>query len=73
VEQRKHWWNGRFAKPTRRDVYLWQDRGRWHVEAQRGGIGRRSRLFAFDDEAAALTLVEALLGGDVEGWREVGR
>ena len=71
VTRRKHWWNGRFANPARRDVYLWHDDGRWHVEAQRGGIDRRSRLFAFDDETAALTLVEALVGTDTEGWREV--
>jgi hypothetical protein len=72
VERRRHWWNGRFAKPSRRDVFLWRDDGRWHVEARRGGLDRRSRLFAFDDEAAALTLVEALVGSDVEGWRQVG-
>ena len=72
MERRKHWWNGRFANPTRRDVYLWQDDGRWHVEAHRGGIERRSRLFAFEDEAAALSLVRALVGSDTDGWREVG-
>jgi hypothetical protein len=68
-----HWWNGRFANVARRDVYLWQDDGRWHVEACRGGIDRHSRLFAFADRATALTLVDALVGSGAEGWREVDR
>ena len=70
--RRRHWRNGRFANPTRRDVYLWQDGDRWQVEAHRGGIERRSRRFAFDDEVAALTLVRALVDSDAERWREVG-
>ena len=52
MERRKHWWNGRFANPARRDVYLWAGNdGRWHVEARRGSLNQRSRLFAFNDEA----------------------
>jgi hypothetical protein len=73
VERRTHWWNGRFANVARRDIYLWQDHGRWQVEARRGGIDRRGRLFAFEDRATALTLVDALVGSDAGGWREVGR
>lgn len=72
MQRRKHWWNGRFANPARRDVYLWVDGDRWHVEAHRGSLQRRSRRFAFEDEVEALTLVERLVGGDGErGWREV--
>jgi hypothetical protein len=56
---------------ARRDVYLWRDGDRWHVEARRGGVNRQSRLFAFEDEVAARILVDALVGSDTEGWREV--
>jgi len=73
VERRRHWWNGRFANPARRDVYLWPGNdGRWHVEARRGSLNQRSRLFAFEDEATALTLAEALMGSNDNGWRLVG-
>jgi hypothetical protein len=72
VGRREHWWNGRFANLARRDVYLWRDGDRWHVETRRGGVDRQSRLFALDDEAAARTLLDALVGSDTEGWREVG-
>jgi hypothetical protein len=72
VDRRKRWWNGRFANPFRKDVYLWQEQGWWHVQASRGGIERRSRLFAFPDESAALSLVETLMASDGKRWREVG-
>ena len=54
-------------------MYLWAGNdGRWHVEARRGSVNQRSRLFAFNDETTALTLVEALMDGHDEGWRIVG-
>jgi hypothetical protein len=71
MERRKHWWNGRFANPARRDVFLWGDGGRWCVEATRGSLRRRCRQFVFDNEMAALTMVDALMGSQGEGWREV--
>jgi hypothetical protein len=71
MEPRKHWWNGRFANPARRDVFLWNDNGNWHVEASRGAMARRYRKFAFDNEMAALTMVDVLLGSHSDGWREV--
>jgi hypothetical protein len=71
VERRKHWWNGRFANPARRDVYMWNNDGHWLVEASRGSLNRRCRAFAFDNEMAALTMVDVLLGSHSDGWREV--
>jgi hypothetical protein len=71
VDRRKHWWNGRFGNPARRDVFLWTDNGNWHVEASRGNLTRRIRRFAFDNEMAALGMVDALLGSQGDGWREV--
>jgi hypothetical protein len=71
VTRRKHWWNGRFANPARRDVFLWQENGNWHVEASRGSVSGRRRQFAFDNELAALTMVDVLLGSQGDGWREI--
>ena len=71
VERQKHWWNGRFANTARRDVYLWNSNGHWHVEASRGSLNRRRRAFAFDNEMAALTMVDVLLGSQGDDWREV--
>jgi hypothetical protein len=71
VERRRHWWNGRFANAARRDVYFWAERGRWHVEVSRGSLSRRTRRFAFDNEEAALAMVDVLLGNNGGTWREV--
>jgi len=71
MEHRRHWWNGRFANAARRDVLLWLEGGRWHVEARRGSVSRSSRLFVFDDQAAASVMVERLVGSAEDGWREV--
>jgi hypothetical protein len=71
MERQKHWWNGRFANPARRDVFLWNDGGHWRVEASRGSLTRRCREFAFDNELAALGMVDVLTGTQGDGWREV--
>jgi hypothetical protein len=50
---------------------MWNTDGHWLVEASRGSLNRRCREFAFDNEMAALTMVDVLLGSHGDGWREV--
>jgi hypothetical protein len=71
MEQRKHWWNGRWGRIARRDIYVREDGGRWLVEHRVGGADGRSGWFECDDEEAALERVGALMvTGD--GWQEFG-
>lgn len=71
MERRKHFWNGTWGRLARRDVYLYEDGGRWWVEAREGGAEGRSRWDDFTDEDAALARVLVLL--DQPGqWTELG-
>jgi len=43
MEQRKHWWNGRWGKLARQEVLIFNDGDTWRVEAREGGAEGRSR------------------------------
>ena len=70
MERRKHWWNGTWGRLARRDVYLYEDAGKWWVEAREGGAEGRSRWYDYPDEMDALGCVNGLLAQPGE-WREV--
>ncbi|MEV0731966.1 hypothetical protein [Polymorphospora sp. NPDC050346] len=70
MEQRKHWWNGKWGRLARRDVYLRADGDRWHVEQRAGGADGVPRFYEFDSEDDALDAVRALLDGPGT-WREL--
>lgn len=71
VEQRKHWWNGKWGRIARRDVLLYEDGGQWWVQARDGGADGRSRWLDYGDEDTAMNSVRALMtGGD--RWRAMG-
>lgn len=70
VERRKHWWNGNWGRLARRDLYLFEDGGRWLVEARRGGAEGQSRRFECADEEAALECLRGLMA-EGERWSEI--
>lgn len=70
MEQRKHWWNGKWGRLARRDVYLRTDADRWHVEQRAGGAEGISRFYEFDGEDEAYDAVRGLLVGP-DTWREL--
>ncbi|MEQ4304787.1 hypothetical protein ABNF97_25975 [Plantactinospora sp. B6F1] len=70
MEQRKHWWNGKWGRLARRDVYLRADADQWHVEQRAGGAEGISRFYEFDSEDAAYDVVRTLLAGP-DSWREL--
>jgi hypothetical protein len=70
MEQRRHWWNARWGRLARRDVYLRVDADRWYVEAREGGSEGRSRWWELDNEDQAMDVVRALLD-DQDDWREI--
>lgn len=66
----RHWWNGRWGRIARRDVYLRTENGTFVVEARAGGADGESRTWTPPSEEHALLLVEDLLS-DQDGWREL--
>jgi hypothetical protein len=71
MEQRKHWWNGKWGRLVRRDVYLRTDGDRWHVEQRAGGAEGVSQFYEYGSEDEAYDLVRALLAGPDDNWREL--
>ncbi len=70
MEQRRHWWNARWGRIARRDVYLRVDGDQWYVQARDGGPDGRSRWWELTDEDLALEVVRGLLAGS-DDWREI--
>lgn len=66
--RQRWWWNGRWGRLARRDIYLYADP--WRVEARDGGADGRYFDYPVDDEDQALQLVKRFMtdGGD---WREM--
>ncbi|WP_432049562.1 hypothetical protein [Verrucosispora sp. NA02020] len=70
MEQRKHWWNGKWGRLARRDVFLRADADRWYVEQRAGGAEGASRFYEYDTVDDAEETVRALLQGP-DTWREL--
>ena len=66
----RHWWNGKWGRSGRRDVYLREEQGRFVVEARAGGADGRSMKWEQPTEQEALRYAETLLS-DQDGWREL--
>jgi hypothetical protein len=70
MEQRKHWWNGKWGRLARRDVYLRADADQWFVEQRAGGAEGVSRFYEFDGEDEAYEAVRLMLDGP-DDWRQL--
>ncbi|HYN95461.1 MAG TPA: hypothetical protein VES42_16555 [Pilimelia sp.] len=70
MEQRKHWWNGKWGHLARRDVFLRTDGARWHVELRAGGAEGVSTFYDFATEDEAFDAARDLLIGPGT-WREL--
>jgi hypothetical protein len=70
MEQRKHWWNGKWGRLGREDIFLRVDGDRWHVERRTGGAEGVSRYIEFDSEDDAYEAIRGLLTGP-DQWREL--
>jgi hypothetical protein len=70
MEQRKHWWNGKWGRLARRDVYLRNDADQWYVEQRAGGAEGISRFYEYDSEDEAYEAIRTLLDGAGE-WRQL--
>ena len=70
MEQRKHWWNGRWGRSAQSDVYLRTDGDTWHIEQRAGGADGVSQFYEFGSEDDAYEVVRGLLTGP-DDWREL--
>ena len=70
VMNTRHWWNGRWSRLARRDIFVRPLDGRWLVELRRGGPAGRSHTWPFGSERDAVAWVESALVDAEAGWRE---
>jgi hypothetical protein len=66
----RHWWNGRWGRIARRDVYLRTVDHQCAVDAREGGADGVTRTWHPPTEEDALLLVDDLIS-DEQGWREL--
>ena len=66
----RHWWNGRWGRIARRDIYLRAEGDRYAVEAREGGAEGTTRTWHPPTKKDALSLLDDLMS-DQDGWREL--
>src|SRR5258707_985688 len=68
----RQWWNGRWSRLARRDVFVRNAAdGRWQVELRRGGPEGRLRTLSFGSRQDAVEWIESAVLDQETGWREV--
>jgi hypothetical protein len=72
VERRRHLWNQKWGRLSRRDIVVREDGGTWWVEAREGGAAGRTRVFELPDEDTALDCVRDLVtASGQDGWKDL--
>ncbi|WP_238007635.1 hypothetical protein KZZ52_56565 [Dactylosporangium sp. AC04546] len=67
----RQWWNGRWSRLVRRDIFVRNAAdGRWQVELLRGGPAGRRRVRSFQSEDEAVRWIESAVLEE-DGWREI--
>jgi hypothetical protein len=66
------WWNGKWGRLVRRDIWLTEE-SVWHVRAREGdGETGRELHWRYTSEAEARAMVERLMGVEqVADWRDL--
>lgn len=65
------WWNGRYGRIARRDLWLYADNGRFVVQARVGDGEARVQEWPFACEPDARAQVDELIRTGGDGWREL--
>ena len=70
--QVERYWNGAWGRLARRDVWLWEQDGRWTVEICAGGLdeGRRHEWVYESEATARAQLIRCLTAGE-DSWVEL--
>ena len=73
MEPRGRWWNGRFGRMVRRDIWLLTDGSTWRVEARTGDADSGKWHHDYADERQARGVIAGMIertGGPAE-WRDL--
>ena len=72
-EQRGRWWNRRYGRMARKDLWLWHDGPQWIVGAREGDADARVWRREFGTEAAARALIDQILArnGGRKAWLDM--
>jgi hypothetical protein len=71
VELVQRWWNGRFGRLARRDVWLERDTT-WRVRARDGDGDSPTKTWTFNNRAEADALVHRLITAEpADGWKDI--
>jgi hypothetical protein len=73
VELRGRWWNGRFGRLARRDIWLLTNGTAWRVEARAGDGDAGKWQHDYADEERARSVVAAMMErtGGRGAWRDL--
>ena len=68
----ERYWNGAWGRLARRDVWLWENDGRWIVEICAGGLAEgRCHEWEYDSEATARAQLIRCLATSDDRWVEL--
>jgi hypothetical protein len=71
AEVRGRWWNGKWGRLARRDIWLMYDGQHWRVRGRVGGDEGREVNYQFDQEWAARAMVDRMMKASVGDWRDL--
>jgi hypothetical protein len=66
----KRWWNGRFGRIARRDVWLEREEI-WHVKARNGDGDSPVKAWVYPDRNQAEAMVQRLLPTGGDDWKDL--
>lgn len=67
----EHWWNQKWGRLARRDVWLRRDGEEWVVQARQGDGDSRVWSRAYEVEADARAMLAGLLERGSEQWTDL--
>jgi hypothetical protein len=71
VEVVERWWNGRYGRLARRDLWLKRDAEAWRVEARAGDSDSPTWGRDYPDETTARAMLDQLLARGSDTWRDL--
>jgi len=70
MELVQRWWNGRFGRLARRDIWLERE-VIWHVRARNGDGDSKIKAWTYTDRNQAEAMVDRLRSTGGDGWKNL--